>query len=82
MSDPLDELTTEFIEDWFYCIEHAAVEPRDGCKITERLGPYPTKEAAANALEQVEERNDDWDEDPAWNDDIDDNPGNDTNAGD
>jgi hypothetical protein len=65
MADALDDLVSE----WFWCIEHASVESRDGCKVTNRLGPYQTKEAAAAALNRVEDRNDDWDEDPNWNDD-------------
>jgi len=68
MADPLDELT----DAWFWCIEHSTVETRTGCKITDRLGPYPTRQAAAAALEKVDDRNDDWDEDPNWNDDEED----------
>jgi hypothetical protein len=54
---------------WFYCLEHKAVEPEDGCRAEVRLGPYPTREEAARALEKVDQRNDQWDNDPAWNDD-------------
>lgn len=56
-------------EEWYYCIEHETVEPRLGCRITTRIGPFPTREEAAKALERVAERNEDWDSDPAWNDD-------------
>ena len=58
-------------EEWYYCIEHGTVEPRFGCRITTRIGPFPNREAAANALEKVEERNEAWDSDPDWNDDDD-----------
>jgi hypothetical protein len=34
-----------------------------------RLGPYPTREEAARALKKVEQRNVEWDNDPAWSDD-------------
>lgn len=56
-------------EEWYYCIEHKTVEPKFGCRITNRIGPFQTKEEAANALEKVEERNEAWDEDPKWKDD-------------
>lgn len=59
-------------EEWYYCVEHQAVEPKLGCRITTRLGPYPTREEAARAMETVERRNEDWDEDPDWNEEIDD----------
>jgi L-alanine-DL-glutamate epimerase-like enolase superfamily enzyme len=32
------------------------------------LGPYATREEAEQALEKVEKRNIEWDEDPAWED--------------
>lgn len=54
-------------EEWYYCVEHQTVEPKSGCRITNRLGPYPTREEAARALEKVERRNEEWDEDPDWN---------------
>ena len=52
---------------WFYCLDHKAVEPEDGCRAEVRLGPYPTRDEAARALETVKQRNDEWDSDPAWN---------------
>lgn len=56
-------------EEWYYCLEHRTVEPREGCRTTTRLGPYPTREEAANALETVQRRNQAWDNDPDWADD-------------
>lgn len=50
-------------EEWYYCIEHKNVEPKLGCRITTRIGPFPTKEDAANALQRVKERNEEWKED-------------------
>lgn len=50
-------------EEWYYCIEHKTVEPKFGCRITTRIGPFPTQEEAANALKKVQERNDEWEED-------------------
>ncbi|HEU4750787.1 MAG TPA: hypothetical protein VFT54_06980 [Acidimicrobiia bacterium] len=54
---------------WFYCLDHKQVEPEKGCRADVRLGPYETREEAAMALEKVEQRNVEWDTDPAWNDD-------------
>jgi len=59
-----DPLTDE----WYYCLDHKTVEPELGCRDEVRLGPFLSREAAAKALEKVDERNQDWDEDPAWND--------------
>jgi hypothetical protein len=47
-------------DEWYYCIEHKTVEPKFGCRITTRIGPFPTRIEAANALEKVQERNEDW----------------------
>jgi hypothetical protein len=55
-------------EEWYYCIRHRRVEPKFGCRMTNRLGPYPTREEAERALEKVETRNVEWDEDPDWKD--------------
>ncbi|MGO1972398.1 MAG: hypothetical protein ACTH2Q_05505 [Propionibacteriaceae bacterium] len=56
--------------EWYYCLDHKTVEPYQGCKSANRLGPYPSREAAEGALETVSERNEDWDNDPRWNDDV------------
>ena len=56
---------------FWYCLKHHRVEPSDsGCKAADRLGPYPTEAEAARALEKVKERNEEWDNDPKWNDDL------------
>jgi hypothetical protein len=55
-------------EEWYYCLEHDTVEPKLGCRVATRLGPYSTPEEAARALETVEARNEAWDEDPDWTD--------------
>jgi hypothetical protein len=57
-------------EEWYYCLDHRTVEPLDGCRATVRIGPFPSREEAARALETVKRRNDDWDNDPDWADDI------------
>ena len=43
------------------------VEPDAGCPAKDRLGPYPTQEEAARALETVRRRNEEWDaQDDDW----------------
>lgn len=56
---------------WYYCIEHGTVEPVGGCPAKDRLGPYATKQEAERALETAKDRNEEWDDDTAWNDDED-----------
>lgn len=59
----------EVMSDQFYfCLKHHAVEGQDGCKPSDRLGPYGSEADAARALEIVAERNEAWDNDPKWND--------------
>lgn len=58
-------------EEFWFCLVHKTVEPREGCKNADRLGPYPDQIAASRALQTVEDRNKAWDEDPDWNDDLD-----------
>ena len=53
---------------YWYCLNHHAVEGTDGCAYKDRLGPYDTEAEAARALEKVKERNEEWDNDPKWND--------------
>lgn len=57
--------------EYYFCLKHHTVEPWDGCKSTDRLGPYPTRAEAQAALERVAARNEQWDTDPRWNDDED-----------
>ena len=56
------------MSDWYWCLDHDAVEPASGtCPPDRRMGPYPSREAAANWKEQVAARNDQWEaEDEAW----------------
>jgi hypothetical protein len=57
---------------YWYCLNHHAVEGADGCAYKDRLGPYDTEEEAARALEKVKERNEAWENDPNWNDELED----------
>ncbi len=56
-------------ERWWFNLKTHEVEPDDGARNADRLGPYDTREEAARALEKVAERNEEWDNDPKWNDD-------------
>ena len=58
--------------EWYYCLDHKTTEPYQGCRSANRLGPYATEDEAAAALAKVQERNEEWDNDPDWNDDIED----------
>ncbi len=52
---------------WYYCLRHRAVEREGECKATDRLGPYPDAESAANAVQSVREREERLErEDRAW----------------
>lgn len=53
---------------YWYCVKHHAVEPPEGCAPIDRLGPFATREEAEHALDKAEQRNQEWDNDPAWND--------------
>ena len=55
--------------EYYFCLKHHTVEGADGCRSANRLGPYATPEEASRALDKVEERNEEWDNDPDWNED-------------
>ena len=56
---------------WYYCLDHHTVEPYEACRNGIRLGPYPTPADAAAALDRVAERNEEWEADPRFNDEED-----------
>ncbi|PVG81857.1 hypothetical protein DDE18_14135 [Nocardioides gansuensis] len=56
--------------EYWYCLVHNTVEGREGCRNADRLGPYSSAEEASRALEKVQERNEAWENDPVWNDDV------------
>jgi hypothetical protein len=58
--------------EFWYCLKHRTVEGEEGCPNKDRLGPYESEPEASRALEKVAERNEAWEEDPAWNDDLED----------
>lgn len=55
-------------EHYYFCLKHHAVEGAEGCPASDRLGPYSSEAEAERALEKVQERNEEWDNDPNWND--------------
>jgi hypothetical protein len=57
-------------KEYWFCLTHKAVEGEDGCRNQDRLGPYASEAEAARALEKAEERNEAWENDPNWNDDV------------
>jgi hypothetical protein len=57
-------------DEYWFCLKHHTVEGEEGCANADRLGPYATAAEAERALEKVEERNEEWDNDPRWNDEL------------
>lgn len=47
---------------WWYCLKHNEVEHGAGCPNKQRMGPYPDRATAANALGIAAQRNEAWDE--------------------
>ncbi|AJE85995.1 hypothetical protein SLNWT_5619 [Streptomyces albus] len=54
--------------DWYYCLQHGKVEEGPECPAQDRMGPYPSPEAAQHAMDISAERNAEWDNDPRWQD--------------
>jgi hypothetical protein len=53
--------------EWYWCLRHKAAEPADtDCPPGERLGPYPTKDAAVHWKEGFDRRNQAWDAEEDW----------------
>jgi hypothetical protein len=45
---------------WWFCLKHHEVEPDAGCPGKWRLGPFATRDEAANALQNAQRRNEEW----------------------
>ena len=58
--------------EYWWCLDHSAVETGEGCPNTVRLGPFSDYAEAATALEHARQRSEEWDSDPRWNDDAED----------
>lgn len=53
-------------EQWYWCLRHQRVES-EPCGAANRMGPYPTREAARNWKDRVDAREDAWDaDDERW----------------
>ena len=58
----------ELSEEYWYCMKHRRVERYDETDSANRIGPFPTADAAANALQTIAEREQRYEqEDRAWN---------------
>ena len=59
---------------WYWCLKHERVEEaEEACRAEDRMGPYPSREAATHWKEKVDERNEKWDEeDRRWEGETDD----------
>jgi len=58
------------MSEFWFCVKHQRVEQGDDiCPPIDRLGPYASREEAEGALGKAEQRNEEWDNDPKWNDD-------------
>jgi hypothetical protein len=52
---------------WYWCLRHERTEQGPGCPPEQRMGPYPSQEAARNWQQKADERNRAWDdEDARW----------------
>lgn len=59
---------------WYWCLIHARVEPEDGCPNDRRMGPYDTREEAADAPARARAKSEQWDRedqrDSSWGGDA------------
>lgn len=61
------------MSEYWWCLTHGRVEQGDVCKSEDRLGPYPTEEAAASWRTRHETREETWEEeDERWHGEDDD----------
>ena len=51
-----------------YAVDPKWIVIENLCSYADRLGPYSSEDEASRALEKVKERNEEWDNDPRWND--------------
>ena len=55
---------------WWFCLKHHAVEDFAGCGSDNRVGPFDSQSAAANAIDTIAERERRYNaEDSAWDGD-------------
>jgi hypothetical protein len=46
----------ELADEWWYCMQHRRVERFDETDSANRIGPWPSADAAAHALQTIHER--------------------------
>lgn len=52
---------------WYWCLTHGTVEEGQQCRAQDRLGPYPSAEAARNWKDTHGQRHEQWEEaDEEW----------------
>lgn len=52
---------------WYWCLQHAAVEPESGCPNDRRMGPYDSFDEAEHAIDRARERTEEMDRaDQEW----------------
>ena len=53
---------------WYWCVQHGRVEGEDdACAADDRMGPYPSEDAARNWRQLAEAREEKWKaDDRAW----------------
>ncbi|MDO5535258.1 MAG: hypothetical protein Q4F65_11470 [Propionibacteriaceae bacterium] len=54
--------------EWYYNLVTGQVEQYEGGPAEDRLGPYPSRLEAEQALQHAQQRNDAWENDPRFND--------------
>ncbi|MGP3974977.1 hypothetical protein ACTWQF_13405 [Streptomyces sp. 8N114] len=54
--------------EWFFNVETGTVEEGPQSPGKDRMGPYASREEAAQALETARERTSEWENDPRWRD--------------
>ncbi len=50
---------------WYWCLAHNAVESEEGCRGSDRMGPYASAADAANWRAIAAARNEAWDAEDA-----------------
>ena len=48
--------------DFYYCLTHHEVEQGQGCRALDRMGPYPSAQAAQDWQQSVADHNEDADD--------------------
>lgn len=61
--------------EWFYCLKHGKVEEGPECPAKDRFGPYTSRAEAEHAMETAHERNVEWETDPRWSNEAEEDGG-------